>query len=156
MQPDLMEETCPACKGSGEVTEHRGHSLAPGDPATEYEQRDCPNCRGRGVLTHDAAAYDQVLDAGGERFYVGARVHIDGEHPIDKALGTVTEITSADGDIDDEGRLYGIAPRVLVHFDDDTDDEYPAQMRYPDDDYRVEDLRMLPAPDTSSPDTVTA
>lgn len=88
---------------------------------------------------------ERVLDAGGVPFYIGARVHIDGEHPIDEAIGTVTEITDLDGDMVD-GQTVGIMPIVKVTFDDETDDEYTATMRFPDDDLRVVDLRLLPCP----------
>jgi hypothetical protein len=88
---------------------------------------------------------ERVLDAAGERFYIGARVHLVGEQPVDEALGSVTEVTDVDGDMVD-GQTVGIMPRVLVTFDDGSDEEYPAQMRHPDDDFRVDDLMLLPCP----------
>jgi len=85
---------------------------------------------------------ERVLDVDGRLYFVGARVHIDGEHPIDEAIGTVYEITDADGDVDEEGRPYGIPPRVRVRFDDDTEEDFAASSRF-EDDPRVDELRII-------------
>jgi hypothetical protein len=57
---------------------------------------------------------ETVVDAHGRRLEEGQTVSQVGE----PAQMRVVEITGVDGDVDDEGRSYGIAPRVIVEYPD--------------------------------------
>lgn len=66
---------------------------------------------------------DKVYDPDGERIVKGSCVETewfddeDGERAEHHWLGTVDHITDSDQDVDDEGRPYGIAPKVFVQWD---------------------------------------
>lgn len=68
---------------------------------------------------------EQVFSASGEKISKGSRVEIewfddeDGERVEHHWLGTVDHITDADGDVDEEGRPFGINPRVYVQWDEE-------------------------------------
>lgn len=57
-------------------------------------------------------AHPPIVDANDKPITVGTKVRIGTEH-----VWTVTHITDCDGDVDDEGRAYGIPPYVEVALD---------------------------------------
>ena len=63
-----------------------------------------------------------VLDGKGATIAVGSRVRA-GVPDVDD-LGTVTQITDVDGDVDDEGRSVAYLPQVHVRFDDGVEDSF--------------------------------
>lgn len=69
---------------------------------------------------------DSVLDANRNTVMVGDWVTV-GPEPEDR--GEVITISDPDGDIDDEGRAYGISPSVGVQFND-CDDSFPCTCDY--------------------------
>lgn len=61
---------------------------------------------------------DKVYDANGERIIKGSRVKVEWhDDDIHRWFGTVDHVSDSDGDTDDEGRLYGINPKVFVQWD---------------------------------------
>lgn len=66
---------------------------------------------------------DKVYAPSGERIIKGSRVETewfddeDGERVEHHWLGTVDYLSDSDGDVDEEGRPYGIAPKVFVQWD---------------------------------------
>ena len=87
-----------------------------------------------------------MYDSHGTAITVGARVI---EYPRDGVgtgdgppveVGTVTAITEPDGDTDDEGRIVGIPPAVIVQYDDGTQERWVATWNAtgPWDDHRTD------------------
>lgn len=72
-----------------------------------------------------------VTDVNGERIVVGDRVAIPHGEIVDgkwvatgEITGVITSISDPDGDVDDEGRQYGISPRVYVQFGPEDGDDF--------------------------------
>jgi hypothetical protein len=87
-----------------------------------------------------------VNDWKGQRIVVGSRVTADDDGPI----ATVTEITDPDGDVDDEGRSYGIPPYVRVYFDGGGKGSFrstsTAQFYDEDPSYECDELEVVQGP----------
>lgn len=63
-----------------------------------------------------------ILDSNGKTIAVGARVIENGVE-----VGTVTELTDPDGDVNDYGRPVAIPAYVVVHYDDGMTERYPSR-----------------------------
>ena len=57
---------------------------------------------------------ERHVDADGKEIVVGTRVKIVGWDGV----GVVVSISDPDGDVDDEGRAFGIAPKITVEWAD--------------------------------------
>lgn len=60
---------------------------------------------------------ERHVDADGREIVVGSRVKVAGFEDT----GMVVSISDPDGDVDDEGRAFGIAPRITVEWADGED-----------------------------------
>lgn len=84
----------------------------------------------------------KIIDANDKPVKVGALV-------LGTPPGRVIEIGDPDGDVDDEGRQYGIAPHVSVRYADGVEDSYstfwtatgPYDEGAP---YRCDDIEVAP------------
>jgi hypothetical protein len=76
---------------------------------------------------------EEIYDPHGKLLEVGDRVvGMDAEG--EAYFGAVTEILEIDGDVDDEGRSYGIPPGIAVKWEDGTSEIFRAS---DSSDYRV-------------------
>lgn len=121
------------------------------DAGTIFVQWD--NGRTIGVTVGDKARVVQshditIVDDEGREIRAGERVRLagwprPGEHDAAQAHGIVLCVTDPDGDVDDEGRSYGIPPQVEVRFDDGVEDSFRTTWLggfYEDAPFRVDDV----------------
>ena len=88
---------------------------------------------------------ERIVDTDGREIVVGSRVKIAGFSEV----GEVTHISDPDGDVDDDGRSFGIAPKITVAWWDGLEEfgtSY-AGFGYRDDDpWQCEDLVVVGEP----------
>jgi len=89
---------------------------------------------------------ERIVDADGREIVVGTRVKVAGFDDV----GFVTSISDPDGDCNDEGRAFGIAPKVAVEWQDGSVEEFGTEYAgsgYRDDDpWQCEDLVVVGEP----------
>ena len=88
---------------------------------------------------------ERCVDADGREIVVGTRVKVAEFDDV----GFVTSISDPDGDCNDEGRAFGIAPKVAVEWQDGSVEEFGTEYAgsgFRDDDpWQCEDLVVVGA-----------
>jgi hypothetical protein len=85
---------------------------------------------------------ERFVDADKKEIIVGSRVTVDGY-----LIGRVISISDPDGDVDDDGRQIGIAPKITVEWGDGEDERFETSYTgsgYGDDaPWQCEDLEVV-------------